>query len=449
MQKNYMKEILQIGLPITIQSILQASYSLVDQIMVGTLGTVSIAGGGLVGKFSSLVSFTLASIATVTSILVAQYHGNKDREGISRSFFSCLYMALAVAVIFILLCIGIPQGVLSIYTKDAAMIDTSVPYLGVIAVSFFPMTLTMQFAALLRSVEKSQFPLYAGIISMVLNICFNYVFIFGKLGLPCMGLLGAGIGTLLSRSVECLFLFLFIRKMCKNQELYLCRTSIMNMEQYRKISVIVLPLLFNEFSWSVGENIYAAIYGRIGTQAMAAMTLTNPLQGIFIGMFSGISTAATVMVGKRLGQNNKDEAFNVAVYLIKAGVVGAVAVSIVLIAISDMYVGIYDVEPIVAETTKRIIYVLACYLIVKILNMVAAGGVLRSGGETKYTLYIDLIGTWVFGVPLGFLGAFVLKLPIEAVYALLSFEEVVRLVITFVIFKKKCWMKSIAGDIQK
>ena len=175
MQKNYMKEILQIGLPITIQSILQASYSLVDQIMVGTLGTVSIAGGGLVGKFSSLVSFTLASIATVTSILVAQYHGNKDREGISRSFFSCLYMALAVAVIFILLCIGIPQGVLSIYTKDAAMIDTAVPYLGVIAVSFFPMTLTMQFAALLRSVEKSQFPLYGGIISMVLNICFNFI----------------------------------------------------------------------------------------------------------------------------------------------------------------------------------------------------------------------------------------------------------------------------------
>ena len=125
------------------------------------------------------------------------------------------------------------------------------------------------------------------------------------------------------------------------------------------------------------------------------------------------------------------------------------AVSIVLITISNMYVGIYNVEPIVAETTKRIIYVLACYLIVKILNMVAAGGVLRSGGETKYTLYIDLIGTWVFGVPLGFLGAFVLKLPIEAVYALLSFEEVVRLVITFVIFKKKCWMKSIAGDIQK
>lgn len=443
MQKNYMKEILQIGLPITLQSILQSSYSLVDQIMVGTLGTVSIAGGGLIGKFSSLVTFTLASIATVTSILVAQYHGNKDREGISRSFFSCLYMALAVVGIFMAVCICFPNKILSIYTMDTSMIAGAVPYFVVIAVSFFPMTLTMQFAALLRSIEKSSFPLYAGMLSMLLNVFFNYIFIFGKMGMPCLGLLGAGIGTLLSRSVESLMLLFFILKMCNKKELFLRRTPILNLEQYCKIAVIVLPLLFNEFSWSVGENIYAAIYGRIGTQAMAAMTLTNPLQGIFIGMFSGISTAATVMTGKRLGQNRKEEAYETALYLIKAGAIGAVIVSFVLLAISNNYVGLYDVEPEVAATTRRIIYVLACYLIVKILNMVVAGGVLRSGGETKYTLYIDLIGTWVFGVPLGLLGAFVLKLPIEAVYAMLSFEEVVRLIITFIIFKKKKWMRNV------
>lgn len=261
-----------------------------------------------------------------------------------------------------------------------------------------------------------------------------------------MGLLGAGIGTLLSRGVECLMLFYFIVKTHHKGELYLHRTSILQAEQYRKISFIVLPLLFNEFSWSVGENIYAAIYGRIGTQAVAAMTLTNPLQGIFIGMFSGISTAATVMVGKRLGQNQKEEAYRVAKYLIKVGAVGAVIVSCILLAISNVYVEIYDVEAEVAVTTERIIGVLACFLIVKILNMVAAGGVLRSGGETKYTLYIDLIGTWVFGVPLGLIGAFICKLPIEAVYALLSLEEIVRLVIAFIIFRKKKWMRNVTKE---
>jgi len=446
MGKKYMKEILQIGLPITLQSILQASYSLVDQIMVGTLGTLSIAGSGLVGKFSSLVTFTLASIATVTSILVAQYHGSKDKEGMNRSFFSCTYIASAVMALFMVACICIPDSILSIYTADKTMIEEAIPYFIVIAVSFLPMTLTMQFAALLRSIEKSKFPLYAGMVSMLLNVIFNYIFIFGKLGVPRMGLLGAGIGTLLSRGVECLMLFYFIVKTHHKGELYLHRTSILQAEQYRKISFIVLPLLFNEFSWSVGENIYAAIYGRIGTQAVAAMTLTNPLQGIFIGMFSGISTAATVMVGKRLGQNQKEEAYRVAKYLIKVGAVGAVIVSCILLAISNVYVEIYDVEAEVAVTTERIIGVLACFLIVKILNMVAAGGVLRSGGETKYTLYIDLIGTWVFGVPLGLIGAFICKLPIEAVYALLSLEEIVRLVIAFIIFRKKKWMRNVTKE---
>ena len=443
MKKEYLKEILQIGLPITLQSILQSSYNLVDQIMVGTLGTVSIAGSGLVGKFSSLAAFTLASVASVTSILVAQYHGSKDKEGISRSFFSCLYMALAVMAVFIAACLLIPDGILAIYTTDMEMIAEAIPYFIVVAVSFLPMTLTMQFSALLRSIEKSKFPLYAGIAAMFLNVVLNYIFIFGKWGMPRLGLLGAGIGTLLSRTVECLVQLLFIIQLCKKEELYLKPISLLNLEQYRRISIIVFPLLINEFSWSVGENIYAAIYGRIGTDAVAAMTLTNPLQGMFIGMFSGVSTAATVMVGKRLGRDEKDEAYGIAKYLAKIAAIGAIVVSFILLAISDWYVRLYDVEPEVIETTKKIIVVLAVYLIVKISNMVIAGGVLRSGGKTKYTLYIDLIGTWIFGVPLGLLAAFVWKMPIEQVYFILSLEEVVRLLIVFCIFKKKIWMNNV------
>ena len=159
MKKNYWKEILQIGLPITLQSILQASYSMVDQLMVGTLGTNSIAGGGLVGKFASLVAFTLSSIGAVTSILISQYHGTKDKEGIRKSFFSCLYMALGVMAVFMLACFIYPSGILGMYTPDTEMIQAAVPYFIVIAISFLPMTLTLEFSALLRSIEKSKFPL--------------------------------------------------------------------------------------------------------------------------------------------------------------------------------------------------------------------------------------------------------------------------------------------------
>ena len=225
--------------------------------------------------------------------------------------------------------------------------------------------------------------------------------------------------------------------------MYLRPISVFDTKQYQKISIIVLPLLFNEFSWSVGENIYAAIYGRIGTDAVAAMTLTNPLQALFIGMFAGVSTAATVMTGKRLGRDEKEEAYYIGKYLAIVAAIGAIIVSFILVGISNWYVGLYKIEPEVAATTKRIIVVLAVYLIVKISNMVISGGVLRSGGKTKYTLYIDLMGTWIFGVPLGLLAAFVWKLPIEYVYAVLSFEEVMRLLVGLIIFKKKIWMDNV------
>ena len=228
--------------------------------------------------------------------------------------------------------------------------------------------------------------------------------------------------------------------------MYLKPTVMIKREQYKKILFIVFPLLINEFSWSVGENIYAAIYGRLGTAQVAAMTLVNPMMGMFIGMFSGVSAAATVMIGKRLGRDEQEEAYCIAKYMAKVGAIGSVIVSVILVVISDFYVNLFDVEPEVMQTSKRIIYVLAIYLIVKISNMIVAGGVIRSGGKTKYTLYIDLVGTWVFGVPLGLLGAFVFKWPIEAVYALLSFEEVVRLIITFVIFKNKKWMQNVTRE---
>ncbi len=442
---GYLEEILRIGLPITMQSILQASYSLVDQIMVGTLGTMSIAGSGLVGKFSSLVNFTLAAVASVTSILVAQYHGNKDRDGINKGFFSCLYLAMAVMLLFLLPCLWIPDTILSVYTTDFEMVKEAVPYFTAIALSFIPMTLTMQFSALLRSIEKSKVPLYAGIASMIGNIIFNYLFIFGKMGMPCLGLIGAGIGTLLARSIESILLLGVLVFMRKKEELYLQPVSLFYTKQYKKIALIVFPILFNEFSWSVGENIYAAIYGRIGTQAVAAMTLTNPLQGMFIGMFSGVSAAATVMVGKRLGRDEKEEAYAIGKYLAKVSAAGACLASVLLIIISDCYISLFRIEAQVAETTKRILFVLALLLIVKILNMVIAGGILRSGGKTQYTLYIDLIGTWVFGVPFGLLAAFVWKLPIESVYFLLSMEEVVRLFITFAVFKRKIWMNNVTS----
>lgn len=446
--QGYFREMMEIGLPVTLQCIFQASYGLVDQLMVGRLGTVSIAGSGLGAKFSGLAMVTVSSVAAVASILVAQYHGAGEEEGKSRSFFYCLYIGLLVMLLFLLPSVLVPEKIMGIYSTDLETVALAGKYLRIVGASFLPMTVTLMVSAYLRSSGRSKPPMYAGLLSMGVNIFLNYIFIFGKIGMPVMGLMGAGYGTLAARSVECAVLVAVMVYYKRRRVVYLVLPGSLDMGFLGKISVIVLPILLNEFSWSIGENIYAAVYGRMGTAALAATTLLNPLMGMFIGMFQGVSSAAGVMVGKRLGRNEREEARKVSKYLMKVGFAGSVAVAALLFVLAGQYVRLFDIEPEVAGLAQYLVYALALVIFAKILNMILAGGILRSGGNTKYTFAIDCIGTWVFGVPLAYLGAFVWRLPVYWVYFILSQEEVVRLLIAGCVFGREGWMRNLTENSQ-
>ena len=212
---------------------------------------------------------------------------------------------------------------------------------------------------------------------------------------------------------------------------------------WRQYSTILMPILVCEFMWSLGENIYAGIYGHLGTEPCAAMTLINPIQGLMIGALCGLSQAAGVIIGKRLGSREYDEAYSESKKLMYYGFAGAIILSGVILIIKPFYVELYQVEESVKIITQQILVAYAIIAPFKVLNMILGGGIIRSGGKTKYTMGVDLIGTWVFGVPLGLLTAFVLKLSIPYVYFILSLEECVRFVISLILFKKKSWMQSL------
>ena len=198
-----------------------------------------------------------------------------------------------------------------------------------------------------------------------------------------------------------------------------------------------------EASWSLGENVYAAIYGRMGTEQSAAMTLTAPIQGLVIGALCGLSQAAGVIVGKRLGGEDYDGAYRAAKRLMVYGAVGASVLCAVVLLTSGAYVEIYQVSRTVKRLTRQILFVYALAAPFKVLNMILGGGILRSGGRTAYVMGIDMLGTWGFGVPLGLLGAFVWRLPIASVYLLLSLEECIRFAISMAVFRRKRWMRRL------
>lgn len=448
-ENSFYKFVLKIAVPVTLQSLLQSSFSVIDQVMTGQLGSTSIAGIGLGGKFYSIFSVLVSAIAAVAGIMIAQYMGKKDDREISRSFFVNVIMALFLAVLFTVICLVFPSQIMGAYTKDAMTREVAAGYLRIIAVSYIPVAVGTLLSTLLRCMNAAVIPLYASILAAVINTGLNYVLIFGKFGFPELGVTGAAMATAISQSISCLLILAWFWHYYRRQELRLEFVFRMNKSGRVQYLGILLPILVCEFFWSLGENVYAAIYGHIGTASCAAMTLTSPVQVLMIGALSGLSQAAAILIGKSLGSEEYEKAYAEAKKLMWYGLAGAVMLSAVLILSRGYYVQIYNVEEEVRQVAAQILFAFALVAPVKVLNMILGGGIIRSGGRTKYVMWIDMTGTWCFGVPLGLLAAFVLKLSIPYVYFILSMEECVRLAISLVVFRKKHWMRSLEQTAEK
>ena len=441
----FFASVCSLAIPVALQSMLQASFSIVDQIMIGQLGSVSVAGVGLAGKFASIYSVIVSAVGVVAGIMISQYLGQKNQREVRRSFLVNLLIAVGLAGVFTLLCGGFPAQIMGLYTTDAPMRQSASVYLQIITATYLPLAGATLLSTLLRCMDKAQLPLYASIASAVLNTGLNYLLIFGRLGLPAMGASGAAIATVISTWVNFLLMLAML-----GRHGALLKTAGNSGEKMGKFNLMqyfsmLMPILVCEFLWSLGENIYAAIYGHMGTDASAAMTLINPVQSLVIGALCGLSQAASVIIGKELGSREYNQAYRDSWRLIRYGLFGAVILSALVVVASPLYVQIYQVDDAVKLLTRQILLAYALIAPFKVLNMIAGGGILRSGGKTNYVMWIDMIGTWVFGVPLGLLSAFVWKLSIPCVYFILSLEECVRFGITVLALRSKRWMQSLGA----
>ena len=442
-KKSFFKMVCALAVPVALQSMLQASFSIVDQIMIGQLGSVSIAGVGLAGKFSSVYSVIVSALGTVAGIMISQYMGQENRKEIKRSFTVNLLFMAALACFFTLLCALFPVQIMDLYSKDRETVLSAAAYLSIISASFLPLAGATMLSTLFRCMEKASLPLYASIGAAITNTVLNYLLIFGKLGLPALGAEGAALATVVAQLVNFgLMLLLFSRQ----RQLFapaLREKSGLSGFNWKQYAAMLLPLLICEFMWSLGENVYAVIYGHIGTDATAAMTLINPVQGLMIGALCGLSQAAGILIGKLLGTGDYDSAYKAGKKLLVYGFAGSVFLSVLIVLTSPFYVQIYRVDETVRHLTRQILLAYALIAPFKVGNMILGGGVIRSGGRTEFVMAIDLIGTWLFGVPLGLLSAFLFKLSIPWVYFILSLEECVRFGISLAVFRSKRWMRSL------
>ena len=437
-RKGFLKEAMMIAVPVALQAMLQSSFSMIDQLMVGQLGKTAIAAVEVGGKPQFVFAFVSGAIATVTGIMVSQYMGKNNQKKINTSMSVNLLVMLVLAAFTMGLCLLLPGELAGIFTKDTRVIHAARPYVQLLAWVYPLSGISSLLAVQLRCRNRAKYPLYISAVAAVVNTVLNYTLIFGNFGVSPMGIKGAALASLSSQVVNLLLMVYFYQKMCRfTFDLHLPKAEIL---QY---IFMLSPIVVNELLWTLGQNVNTYIYGHMGTSELAGMSLTGPIQGLFIGALSGLSQAAGILIGRRLGEHDYESAYRDSKRLCLYGFVGSLILSVILILGERFYIGLYNVGADVSLVGTQLLLAFAILAPVKVQNMILGGGIIRSGGRTKYIMIIDIIGTWCIGVPLGLLTGLVLKLPIVWVYFILSQEELFRFIVSVFMFRSKKWMNTI------
>jgi len=441
--KKFIRKTIAITIPIALQALLNTSLNLVDTVMVGSFGQSTIAAVGLANKVFFVFTLLLFGIVSGSSILTAQYWGKNDIKNIRKVLGISLIIGLVGSVIFVIPSLICPKVVMSIFTPNENTIKIGASYLAIAAISYPLTAVTNVYVSLLRGVNQVKAPVLITLICIFIKIILNYILMFGHFGVPALGVQGEAIATVIARTIECtcILCIVYFEKgpaAAKLKELFSY-----NKEFIKLYFSTVSPVIINEFMWGLGITMYSLVYGRMGDGAVASITITQTVEQIITVMFQGISAATAVILGNELGANKLDDAKKHAKYFIILQFIFALIMGIICFFIRFPVISLFNVTDMVGVDISKCLIVFIIYLPFKMFNWVNIVGILRSGGDTKAALILDISGVWMVGIPLAYLGGIVLGCPIYIVYAMVTLEEVYKFIFGFRRYRQKVWLKNL------
>lgn len=448
--KLFLKKTAAIALPVAFQSLLNTVVNMVDTMMIGTLGEVSIAAVGLANKVFFVFSLLIFGIASGASVLGAQFWGNHDVKNIRRVQGLSLLIGLTGSLIFVISGLICPEFVMRIFTDSAQTVQVGAIYLAIVCVSYPLTAVTNIHTSLLRATGIVGAPVVISMITILVNVMFNYILIFGKLGFTAMGVAGAAVATLIARILECILILALVygkktALAARLSELFGYSKSFLR--EYCRSS---LPVVFNEFTWGLGVTMYSLVYGRMidSDSVVAAMTIFETFQNLMQVMVMGLASAAAVVIGNTLGAGDKERAWDEGKKLICLQILVSLIFVAFILPTRNIYATFYSVSGTVAEAVTMLMVVYALYLTSKNVNLMFIVGLFRGGGDTRVGLILDICGVWVIGVPMAVIGGLVFKLPIWWVYAMVNIEELVKNVVCIRRFASKKWINNLNERIK-
>jgi putative MATE family efflux protein len=444
----FYKNLFRIAIPITIQNLIMSSLNFVDTIMVGQLGETNIAAVALANQLFFLIALFLFGVGSGASVFVAQFWGKKDVINIRKVLGLSMLCSVVVSVLATLIVMIFPEVVLSLFTKDTEVIRISASYLRIVCFSYIPTSITFCFASTLRSTGQSKLPMIASAVALSVNTVLNYIFIFGKLGMPAMGARGAAAATVIARFAEAILILGAVYSLKLAPAASFRELFAFSRDFAVRFFQVVIPVIMNKVLWSTGVTMYTVVYGRMGTNILASINIASAIEGISFVLFRSMSNACAVLVGNKIGEGDEQTAFTYSLRMAILGPALGITVGLILFFSSGNLLVFYNVTEQVYENARIILRIFSFVIPLKVFNMINIVGILRSGGDTKFSLILDTFGVWFIAVPLAFVGGLVYHLPVYIVYVLVNLEEIFKFSLGLKRFISKKWINNVIVQME-
>lgn len=450
----FYRRVLAVAFPIMVQNGITNFVNLLDNIMVGRLGTEAMSGVSIVNQFTFVFNLLIFGAVSAAGIFTAQFHGSGDTEGVRHTFRFKLILNTVAALLAVGVFAAFSDGLISLFLHAGSTeVDPVITlafgreYLYVSLFGLLPYAISQAYASTMRETEQANAPMVAGIIAVATNFVLNYILIFGKLGAPAMGVAGAALATVISRFAELAFLIIWslAHKGVCPYVVGALRSLRIPKALFVSISLRGFPLMLNELMWSLAVTFRNQCYSTLGLDVVAAQNISTTLFNLVSVIYMAVGASIAIIVGNELGAGKIKEAKTTATKMIAFSCAFSILLGLTMVAASPFF-------PLLYKTTETVRGI-ASYMIVTLAAAMpfsacahASYFTIRSGGRVVVTILLDSVYMWAVALPMAFCLAHFTSLSIYYVFAICQSAEVIKAMLSLILLKKVRWAKRLVGE---
>lgn len=442
-EKSFYKLILSIAVPVVLQNMITIGVNIMDTLMLGNYGEVQLSASSLANEFINIYHIMCMGMSMGAAVLTAQYYGAGNNPSLKKIVTIVLRMGLVIAAAFTVVTLLFPEELMRLYTPDEAVIEKGVLYFRISAVTYVLLGVSLILTNILRTVHQVRFPLVLSIVTFFVNVFFNWVFIYGRLGAPEMQIEGAALGTVIARLVECgslvTYFFAFDKRIG-----YRIKDLFMKCGDHVRVYITyAIPVMVSDTLLALGNSAVSIIMGHIGATFVAANSIISQTVRLSTVFNQGLSSASSVITGNTLGKGERDKAYHQGVTFLCLSILIGLAAAVVILLISPLLVESFNITQETKDIAYQLMASVSVMMVFQTVQSVLTKGVLRGGGDTRFLMLADILFLWLASIPLGYLCGLVWHLSPFWIYAALKIDWVIKSVWCIFRLRSKKWIRVV------